>query len=491
MNNKITLDYYLAYDAFPISLSLWEAEMYYAAIPVQQLIGNLIYYSNFGRYELRIAQTWNRIDAFTWEFKLKKGFKCENGELITSDSFKKSLERSIFYLHKKGGSPIFKKLKGYDKFVRQNNKILNLNDLEGISASEDTIKFIFEKPVRSGLIQLLSFAPYGYISAGNLNEDGSWKNPLEFISSGPFKLKEIQFGKFIHIERRENTNFEINSKSPTDIFFYQKNSTDLESLNFQNTIKENPNVIIDASRTLKIPDLEHFELVKEYMSAIVLGNFNKGIFSSKQNRAAFNQQVRINKKNIEKENSDFKYSDSIYPLQTNEFSHKKDISDLESTQINGSVLIRGSEPNKNNRNWQTWEIIRNSLNNLNIRYSFSDSSDSRSDLTNELYDIRIANPSVGGGVETWLLDVLFCSKLNSNLPDPNNKVCDLIENFENDLIDELQLSDEFDKIIKSDEAVFPIYHFGLNLYLGKGVNKKSISPTISVLRLDQIELKNE
>lgn len=190
-DSHILLDYYVNYNAIPISLNLWESEMYYAAVPVQQMVGNLVYYSNFGRYELRLAESWKRVSENIWKIKLRAGAVCENGESITSASFVKSLERSLYIMSKHGHTPVLKNLIGYHQFISENDKnIFNLTPLNGLKIIDDEIVFTFNKPIRDGLLQILSFAPYGYICADNLNPDGSWKNNKNFISSGPYKLKQ-------------------------------------------------------------------------------------------------------------------------------------------------------------------------------------------------------------------------------------------------------------------------------------------------------------
>jgi MarR-like DNA-binding transcriptional regulator SgrR of sgrS sRNA len=88
MNQPKTLNYILTPNNIPITLNLYEAERYAPAVIVQQLIGNLVYYSNHGRYEPRISESWERVSPTQWDFKIKSGYTCENGEVITARSFK-------------------------------------------------------------------------------------------------------------------------------------------------------------------------------------------------------------------------------------------------------------------------------------------------------------------------------------------------------------------------------------------------------------------
>ena len=194
-------------DVNAITLDLFEAEKYREAVIIQQLIGNLVYYSNHGQYEPRLAESWSRTNDKTWEFKLKQGFKCENGELINPESFKHSLERNIKSLGLKSNLPVFDKLIGYESFLSGEQ------NLEGISTNDQSIIFKFIQPIRSGIVQILSFAPFGYISKENLNPDGSWKDNKKFISSGAYKVKELTIGSKYVLEKRTDWTLDL-EKSP-------------------------------------------------------------------------------------------------------------------------------------------------------------------------------------------------------------------------------------------------------------------------------------
>ena len=101
MNNKSkTLNYIIYKPRSTVTLDLYEAEKYEPAIIVQSLIGNLVYYSNQGRYEPRLAKQWRRVQPDSWEFELNQGLICESGEKISTESFKQSLLRTILFLAK-------------------------------------------------------------------------------------------------------------------------------------------------------------------------------------------------------------------------------------------------------------------------------------------------------------------------------------------------------------------------------------------------------
>jgi hypothetical protein len=105
------------------------------------------------------------------------------------------------------------------------------------------------------------------------------------------------------------------------------------------------------------------------------------------------------------------------------------------------------------------------------------------------YDLRMRAPSIGGGFEPWAIASLFCSPLGSGLPDPTGKICKLFPKYENDELSIQDLEGTFLKQIERDSAILPIAHFGLQWYLSPGVKRDSISPLVSIIRFDDLELE--
>ena len=161
------LNYVLWQPRAPITLDLYEAERYEAAVIVQQLIGNLVYYSNFGRYEPRLAKKWQRVSPQIWSFEMHTNLFCENGEPITPESLKRSIMKSIRFMNKSGEVPVLSRLVGFKEFLDGNSS------LPGISSHGNFIDFEFTRPMRDGVLQILSFAQFGYICSENRMALGS------------------------------------------------------------------------------------------------------------------------------------------------------------------------------------------------------------------------------------------------------------------------------------------------------------------------------
>jgi hypothetical protein len=466
----------------PITLDLFEAEKYQPAVIVQQLIGNLVYYSNHGRYEPRLAESWQRLTPKIWSFKLKSELKCENGEAITTESFKKSLERSIITLSKKGNLPVFNKLLGYSDFLK------GKSSLDGIVALNEYLEFHFEEPIRSGLVQFLSFAPFGYICQGNLASDGSWKDKTKFISSGAYRVKDLSIGIKYVLEKRP------------DWIGYKENSPDIVSISHNLPAGEDlkfPGIIDSFSELASLPNgYSQFQIVPEYLNTIALGGLKSGFFSSLKNRKIFKTTINHHRSVVPQKWNNHIQSSTFYPSQQlNKDKVEDNISIAKGSKpetFNKHItplMIEGKNPLVDTPRWYAWQILHAALEDLGWPYKFANNESTWSEMSDTNYDIRIRNPSVGGGVEPWGLGILFCSPLGSKLPDPSGKICQMLEKYENNQLDDEELSKLFFKSIEDDSAVIPISHYGIQWYISSGIKQESISPLISVVRFDDLELE--
>ena len=469
-----TLSYILPSNNVPITLDLYEAERYAPAVIVQQLVGNLVYYSNDGRYEPRISESWQRVSTTQWDFKIKKGFTCENGELITPSSFRLSLIRSLRAAAKKGNIPVFNKLKGFNEMLGDEN-----NDFKGIEATSDTISFHFTEATRSGPLQLLSFAPFGYICEENLNPDLSWKDKTKFISSGPYKVEKIDIGnEYILAKRIEWPGFA--SDSPDKIVITHKIPQTEEDVK--------PYTIIDSLTGVKnIPsNLKNYRLVPEYLIAISLGNLQDGFFASLENRQALNHAIQEIKETVYKNRNNNSYSSFFYPSQKRV---KAPISSFKINMPEKVIIIEGKIPEKNSPKYAAYEFITAAFDLLQWKYQMNDNDFTWKDYSNQRYDVRILAPSIGNGVEAWGIDVIFFSSVGVNFPDPSGRVKKMLTEYENDKLSDQGLTDQFLAAVDEDSAILPISHFGLQWYISSGINTNSISPLISIVKFDQVELE--
>lgn len=484
-NNKMSkiLSYTLYKPRALINLNIFEAEKYEAAVVVQQLVGNLIYYSNKGRYEPRLAQSWERVAPNIWVFELKSELKCENGEAITPVSFKKSIERAIFIFSKKGDIPVLGYLVGIKEFINNNQNNTNLEQLTslaGIRVNGNSLSFEFDRPIKSGLLQILSFSPFGYISIENFNDRGEWKNDLVFISSGPFAVKSIQVGKQYELVRNPYWR-EFASNAP-------------EIVRINHVVPDKRvgvPVIIDAfTQTYENSNFRKFQLVPEYINSVLLGNLSEGYFKSLEVRAIFKEHFeRKRDRLLPYSFGTNTRSSSFYPNQNSEPGpNLKVLGKIKPTLK--PLIIEGKIPLEGTPRSYAWKILKEVLEENNMPFEFSNTEGKFEDMINKDYDIRIRGSSIGGGVEAWGLFVAFCSPFGINFPDPSGRVCEMIQKYDRDEIDDKILTENFLDAVESDSAILAVSHYGIQMFLSDEIDLESISPMMSIMRFDQLDLRN-
>lgn len=469
------LRYILPSPRAPITLDLFEAESYEPAVVVQQLVGNLVYFSNKGRYEPRLAKSWRRVEPTVWEFELHEGLVCENGEKIDAEGFKRSLKRIIKKMAKGGTVPVLNKLVGFEDYINGDG------ELSGIESSGLTLRFKFVEPTRSGVVQILSFAPFGYICEDNLNPDGSWKDNKRFISSGPYRVESIEIGSRYVLVRRDDWKLPFSESAPSKVIITHDVPTEFGS---------DAVWIVDPRWvSVSLPEeFERYDLVPEYLNSILLGNLQSGFFSRIENRRYFKGLVEKHRDLLVPEKwGNSVRSSSMYPTQAvNPPIPVPTVTPV--TPPSEPLIIEGKEP-KSEQGRYTWKVLKAALDEANIKYQFAGNEFNTAEKINQNYDIRIRGPSIGGGVEAWGLRILFCSKLGVAMPDPTGNICRLLDAYERDEINDEQLTKKFLEQVELDAAIITIAHFGHSFYLSPSIKKESLSPALSIVRFDQLEVE--
>ncbi|NWF55749.1 MAG: hypothetical protein HXY45_13245 [Syntrophaceae bacterium] len=128
-----------------------------------------------------LAESWKIIDDNTWEFKLRKGVKFDNGEPFTAESVKFTIER------------------GLDPKCPQRPSVSWVKEVKILD--DYTVRILTEKPYPVALDRL---ANYQMLPPKWVKEKG-----LEFIATnangtGPYRLKEWKRGVHVILEAKED-----------------------------------------------------------------------------------------------------------------------------------------------------------------------------------------------------------------------------------------------------------------------------------------------
>ncbi|MBC7456718.1 MAG: hypothetical protein H7235_00455 [Bdellovibrionaceae bacterium] len=423
------------------------------------------------------------MDDFNWSFKLKKNIKCENGEVISPQSFKRSIQRSILIFEKKGGVPILSSLAGFKTFIDSNknhSNIYNIKPIEGISFEGDFLKFKFDKKMKSGFLQMLSFSPFGYICQGNFTEAGDWRDDSKFISSGPYQVEKMELGKE-YVLARNPFWLDFQKGAPDKVIFTHDDSK----------ADKNYATIIDAfTNEYQNEKFIPYRLVPEYINSVLIGNLESGFFKEKQTRARFKKVFdSVSEEILPLSFGVNSRSNTFYPSQSTSTIAEGLPTKEDFVRPSKALLIEGDVPIEGTSRWFAWKVLKTTLERLKLDYKFAKNKSSFEEITNRNYDLRIRGSSIGGGVEAWGLYVCFCSSMGINFPDPQNKVCNLISECENNKVTEEELAKKFLEVVAEEAAILPVSHYGDQLFLSESVVAKSFSPLLAIFKFDQMEIQ--
>ncbi|MGZ3768723.1 MAG: ABC transporter substrate-binding protein [Bdellovibrio sp.] len=459
-----------------LSISIFDSEVYHNSLLVQALVGNLVIATNQGRIEPSLAESWSVSESRIWTFKLKENLSCENDESITAESFKKSLERSLRWQAKGLFVPVFENLKGFIEFRR------GAQHVSGIRTDGSNLILEFIKPFRTGLLEYLSMAPFGYISEKNFKSDGSWADENKFVSSGPYKL--TQFSKSGSATLEKNTKWQGHIANSAD---------------FVHLSKTIPHVANDTNLLLITPgndevkvnaELIQMQRVPENLTPIVLIPKKGGFFEDVNVRQYFKFKVleQLEKKSLP--SGQILKSSSFYPHQI-EYS-KILYPKVSFVQKPLKPLVFRGNPSKQKNPVKVFvgTLLIDTLNELGWPYEIDETpAKTYEDFFAPKLDINKTGSEIGGGLESWIVQMLFCSSIGPRYPDPTGKICELTDEFEAGKIEMPEFSKRFNDYIAEDSCVIPILHSGRTWYVSKGVSIENISPVVSIPRYEEIEVQ--
>lgn len=146
--------------------------------------GSLVTQYKLGDYAGFLAESWETRNNFKeWIFKIREDIKFENGDLITPDIIRLSLQRmAILQKKKKSQSGFLEKVVGFDDIINANDK------MKGLVVEEGKIIFKFKVSMPK-LLETISFGLYSIVHPNNYDPiTGEWNDPKKIISSGAYAV---------------------------------------------------------------------------------------------------------------------------------------------------------------------------------------------------------------------------------------------------------------------------------------------------------------
>ncbi len=450
---------------------------------MEQLVGTLIKEdTRNSRKEPYLAKAWDQSDAGKkWTFILRDNIECEDGTSIDAHSFIKGLKQSILRYLKKSEIPAFSQLKGFDSF-----KAGNFDSL-GISAlSNKKIEFSFEqKP--DGFLDYLAMPYFGFYCSQDFEENGDWKNKNKITSSGAYRLLEVNEDNSILLKKRSNW-FSHVKNSPDIVKIQYKGYKEIINKDISKTIIYNPKLWNKD----EIPrGFYKVSAIPFFLRAIVLSPFKEGVFKKRENRTIFRDSI---KRYIAKKG----YSSLVatpaqtfYLSDTSNYIPTKKIKTIPNDGEKISILFY---PKQTEFETYLKNLIESVCKEVGLNYEFNKIDYNNPNWiqeyrSNSKHDIRIAGVANGDTIISWVVDMMFCTKLGVSFPDPNNHICKLTAKYRKEEIDLKKYKKEFEKTIAKEASVIPIAHFGLMWLFSNDIPKSDISPTMHTPRFDLLQLK--
>lgn len=428
------------------------------------LVGTLVKYAPSGRIEPYLAESWFvDSDKKNWEFKIRSGLKAQNGVLLDAALYKELLESNLKEIAKNGGLMVFDHLVGWQDFIL--NKSRHIAGLEISEANKIKMRFLTSP---GDLLEVLRMPLFGFW----LERNG------ELVSTGPYQVA-ANLGNKVTLLLRPGWFSSIPDalKSVTIAFsnfsFLSKDGVAITKVPFY--YKEVP-----------IPEGYWVRSPPTRFEGFVLSPFKNGFFKELGNRQVFLKRIReLYPKEIksrylypatpsksEQELPDIKYNGKpgklTFALERLVYS-PEEISRFEAIL---NYVLRDSG--------QSFEFIHRNPDDK----TYFEKVDS-----NTFFDARITSVDIGAAPLLPALKMMFCTKIGVNFPDPEGRICEMVESkiaLQQPI--DLNFIEEMNQAIFANASVIPITHHSEHWFVTNAISPRSLAPTTLYPQFDRIEV---
>lgn len=460
-----------------LSLHLDDVEMLRNAYIVQAITGPLVRFSNRGRYEPYVAKSWSQSDN-TWTFKFQSGLECEDGQPIHPESFKKSFIRSLKRL---GPEEIaqtpFASLEGMDEFFKTGS-----SEALAIVAGTESLELKFKRAVGKSLLEYLAMTPFAFLCDANFDEKGEWISGSRFISSGPYRVAEFDQGRhYCKLELRPKWPLAADAKINAVIITTRKASAIQTAASIDMTY--------GREKTLGAENI-----VNEVPRALIslrLGIGAKQFFAKRENRKALQQEVQavLSKTKIPFEN--YHRADTFFFGQATGHEEAESVA-YKVPAPKFSLVLRGQPKGMRPEVDFFQGIVIQALENLQWPYELMDKPlKGAKDYYSLEYDMAFDRSHVDATLDPDFVRILFMSNLGPRYQDPGGRVAKLLTDFENGRMPYRDFLVGFNAIISEEAAIIPLFHRGFSYAFSPNLDTNSISPLMSILRFEEIDLRSD
>ena len=479
-SSKVT--YWLPPNSGHFSLDPRHSDLALNALVLDQVVGTLVKFGGVGRYEPYLAESWSvSEDKRTYRFKIRPNLKMEDGTLIDAHQYAICLMRLLRLYSLKSAVPVFENILGWDQFKKGLTSKLGIT---AISIYELEFKF---RDNPDGLFEYLSMPYFGIYSPNDFSINGEWKDPDKITSTGAYRVEGLdRDGQSIHLSKRF-TWFSHLEKSPKFVTIRQVSLVSPISFGQKLTIIQGSLGNLENSEFFSVVSGTPMILTALSISAD-LNNF----FDNVLNRSIFQSKVNNYMNALPPTGNNVHRSPGFYLTRPFETASPVD-SSLHFSRPRKPLKVLIGRLKKNREYVET--LIHEIFGKEHLTFEVLDVEHMKPEWLDKLrsrkeYDIFVTSVEIGGDIESWIVEMMFCTKMGVSFEDPSGDICSLTKKYRQqpNSVTKEEYAYEFNKAMVQDATVIPLFHWGQTWYFSKDIDLSQFSPTMGYPRFDLLSV---
>lgn len=365
--------------------------------------------------------------------------------------------------------------------------------ISGIQApNAETLRFVFSKPVTTGLLEYLALPYLGFFCEADFNSDGSWRDKKKVTSSAAFKIDNWSGQGPVTLKLRDDW-FKSVANPPSSMTIHTLPMEQIKAPQRRGFVFS---FLLDQK---DVP--EHYQVVHmlpTIFHGIVLSDKKNLWLKDKNNRQLLRDEIKRQQEKMPVPIASATPVNNIYPHMSLPLKKvDKKIGKAKGVVKTPFEILTSENPSKPAK--YMLELTTRALDALRIPYAFITTSQGQHDLMDTFrnptkYDVRPSSVDSGGGIENQLIKFMFCSNLGISFLDPSKRICALVEEYElmyGDLVPHETMEryiQKFDTIIEEDASIVPIMKTGHSWLLSPDLSKDAVSPTMGIPYFDLMNI---
>ena len=452
------------------------------AAHMEQLIGTLVRIGSNGNHEPYLASNWSESEGSKyWTFRIAPGRSCSDGTLIDAVAFVESFRTVLRLYSLSSEPPVFNQLVGWSNFLDGDDSAI------GIRATDrDEIAFEFAHEPRAGFLQMLSMPYFGFWCRANF-EKGKWKQGSSIVSSGAYELKELRDDKTIVMTKR--TTLRNGDGGPTTVEVRRVSKLEAISAPACRTINH---IVLTGDE--KVPaEWQRLVGAPTNLIGLAFGIRENSPFGDARVRRFIQQRVLASlPQSIV---GSYSPAGSFYFDSTTPGNSSVANEPLPRVPFEGVLkILSGPQKDKSPIVERIERMLIPVLNELGIPYEIVGLDPSAPDYmkrytSNEEWHLRLFSVDVGTYPKNWVVRFMFCSNLGINLPDPSERILELVDGYDQRAFPQVEYAQRFESILREEAFVIPLFHVRQTWLYSGDLDLSRVSTAVDIPAFELVGLK--